>query len=99
MPNQVSNIYFESGVSAFTGEAFIALRWGEQRGQLTVAEARAHAFALLECCEAAESDAFVFEFMCERVGATKEHAAQMLVAFREYREGKQPPAEIPEREQ
>lgn len=93
-----NTIHMQSGVSAFTGEPFIALQWGEQRGQLTVAEAREHAFAILETCEAAESDAFLYKFMREKVNATEERAAMMLVAFREYRDGAQPPPQIPENE-
>lgn len=88
-------IHMQSGVSAFTGEPFITLQWGDQRGQLTVEEARSHAFAILETCEAATSDAFLFKFMRERVKADEQRAAQLLVAFREYREGTQPPPDIP----
>jgi|GEM_PF-2678130 hypothetical protein len=92
-------IHVESGVSVFTGKPFIAFHWGENHGQLTVAEANAYAFALLEACEAAESDAFIFEFMRKQMGATAENAVRMVMAFREYRDGRQPPPEIPEREQ
>ncbi len=92
-------IFIESGVSAFTSEPFITLAWGDERGQLTVAEARAHAFALLEACEAATSDAFLFHFARERVGMEVERAAVLLADFRAYR-GEAPPAtEIPKSEE
>lgn len=97
MPN-TTILFQSSGVSAFTGEPFIEIHWGNQVGQLTVEEARIHAFALLECCEAALSDAFLFKFARDRAGMDSERAAQLLAHFREYREGRQPPPEIPENE-
>jgi len=48
-----------SGVSLFTGEPFVTLRWGQNSGQSTPAEARELAMSILAAAEAAESDAAV----------------------------------------
>ena len=53
-------LWFESGVSARTGKAFVHLRWENLSGQLTPAEARQHAMDVIETAHAAEFDeAFV----------------------------------------
>ena len=96
--NPADMINVESGVSIYTGEPFIKISWGDMHGQLTPEAARAHALYILECADAAISDAFLWHFLRERAGIPEEKAAQALMLFREYREGKQPPAEIPDEE-
>lgn len=97
--NNPKQISMESIVSAFTGEPFVQLHWGELHAQMTPDEARQHAFAILECAEAADSDAFLFHFARKRVGMDEERAAKLIFSFREFR-GEQPPsADIPESEQ
>jgi hypothetical protein len=88
-------IHMQSGVSGFTGDPFITLDWGENHAQFTPEEARAHAFAILETAEAAESDAFMFKFAIDKANQTPERAALMLTKFRE---GRQPPPVIPDAE-
>jgi hypothetical protein len=78
-------ILLESGVSAKTGEPFVNIKWKDRAGQLTVTDARQHALAILECAEAAESDAFIIKFFRERVGLSQEKAAQVLIDFRSQR--------------
>jgi hypothetical protein len=52
------SLEMESGVNKRL-EGFVTVRWGAEVGQLSPAEAREHGLAMLECAEAAESDAAV----------------------------------------
>ena len=83
-PADPSDIRINSGVSAFTGDGFVTLKWGESAGQLTPAEARAHALAILEAAEAAESDAAVWQVMTTG-GATEADAVRILSRIRDAR--------------
>lgn len=64
-PGSAGEINVTSIVSNTTGEPKVNITWGDMAGQLTVAEARAHAAIIYECAEAAEGDAFVFNFLME----------------------------------
>lgn len=77
-----------SGVSLFTGEGFVTLRWGAESGQLTPAEARTHALHLLEVAEAAECDAIVLAELTDPAGLALEQqtAATFLVSLRKRRD-------------
>lgn len=81
-----SGIDIVSGVSLFTGEPYVQMKWGEQDGQLTPDECRAHAAGLIEAAEAAEFDAIFWKWSKERLAATDERAGQILQDFRRYRE-------------
>ena len=88
-------LWFESGVSARTGQPFVHIRWGDETGQLTTAEAREHALNMLEAANAAEFDAAFVKAMTdpavfgdERAGGLPlEEAMMLLVAIREARGG------------
>jgi hypothetical protein len=76
---------YQSGVNA-RGEPFVQLLLrGAVVGQLTPAEARAHAYGVLEAAEAAETDAFLFGWVIQHVGAGQEQAAGLLADFRRFR--------------
>lgn len=72
-------------VSGRTREPFVVLHWGGESGQLTPMEARQHARRLLEAAEAADQDAFLMDFLRDRVGAELEHQVAILADFREWR--------------
>lgn len=55
------------------------------KAQFTPAEARAHALRILECAEAAESDALLWRWLEETTNATDEAKAAVLIRFRELR--------------
>lgn len=59
---------------------------GGETLQMSPAEARHHALAVLECADAAESDAFIFEYLQAKVGLTDNQMAQVLGDFRTWRE-------------
>jgi hypothetical protein len=76
---------YQSGVNT-KGEPFVQLLLnGKILGQLTAAEARAHGYGVLEAAEAAETDAFLFQWVIEHVGSGREQAAGLLTDFRRYR--------------
>lgn len=78
-------LWHQSGVNA-AGEPFVQLLKGETViGQMTPEEARDHAHAMLEAAEAAEQDAFIYDWVQNRVGCGREQAAGLLVDFRRYR--------------
>jgi len=79
-----SNIRVDSGVSLFTGDGYVSLKWGEQAGQLTIAEARAHALSILGAAEAADTDSALWRYLKEG-GASDEQAGGMLGAIRRNR--------------
>ena len=55
----MDEIKITSLVDCQTGKALVRIDWGPQSGQLTAAEARAHALRVLEAAEAAETDLFL----------------------------------------
>jgi len=78
-------LWHQSGVNA-KGEPFVQLIQGtDVIAQMSVDEARDHGHAILEAAEAAETDAFLFDWVIHHVGAGKEQAAGLLVDFRKYR--------------
>lgn len=80
---------FESMVSAADGAPLIKMTWGNESGQMTVGEARAHALHVLEVAEAAEYDAAYWHFLTAEMQVTDgQQAAYMVGLLREHR-GKQ----------
>jgi len=75
-----------SGVSAFTGEGFVTIRWGAEAGQLTPAAARQHALHVLSCAEAAENDAVTQKVLQEGFGLDVQSAGQFLILIRDRRQ-------------
>lgn len=69
--------------------ALVQLVWGSQVAQLTPEEARAHALRILECAEAAEQDAFLFDWLrtSENGGEPVKPAmaARIIGLYREWR--------------
>lgn len=77
-------IYFHSGITTDL-KPFVHLAWGEERGQTTPDELRAHARDLMAAAEAAESDSMVLRFLRDRVALDVEHLSLVLVDMRRYR--------------
>lgn len=74
-----------SRVNAADSQPVVEFRWGDQVGELTPDEARAHALKILAAADAAESDAFMVGFLRNEVGASLQGAAGLLQEFRVYR--------------
>jgi hypothetical protein len=83
-----ATIHIVSLVSVSTGEGIVQLTWGNEKGQLSPEEARAHALKILECAESAETDAFVVEFFEKILKSTRDQAIQILMEFRNFREAR-----------
>lgn len=87
----LSEIYFESGVSAFTGDPFLSVEVAftdgtRRRGaQMTPQQAREHALHVLEAAEAAVHDAAMHKWLKEKVGMDPEQAAAGVHELRDYR--------------
>lgn len=81
-----SMIRLEGIVSSRTGAPKVTIRWGLQLAQLSPAEARERALAVLECADAAESDAFLVTFLKEKINLPPDKYGVILNEFREYRE-------------
>jgi hypothetical protein len=78
-----------SGVSLHTGKGFLSLTWGNERGQLDVDTARQMAMDLLKAAEAADHDATLFAWLCERkLLPSPEAAAALLNDVRAWREAR-----------
>lgn len=84
----VSTIWMESIVSSKTGEGKVNLRWGNLSAQMSVQEARDHAFAILETAEAAQTDAFLAEYFMGEKNLRPEKVMKLIGRFRHYRERK-----------
>lgn len=79
-------LWHQSGVNK-QGEPFVQLLADDQVVcQLSPAEARDHAKNILEASEASEQDAFMLQFMREKVGLDLPAAMQVIVDFRAWRE-------------
>jgi len=78
-------LWHQSGVNQ-KGEPFVQLLRGEKIiAQMDTEQARDHARAITEAAEAAEQDAFIFDWVCNKVGTGPEQAAGLLRDFRAYR--------------
>lgn len=61
-------ISISSVISQRDYRPFVQLKWGKEGCQLTPAEARQHAYSILDAANAAETDAILVLFLRERVG-------------------------------
>lgn len=85
-PGNPRMLNFESMLSVADGTPLIKMQWGNESGQMTVEEARAHALHVLEVAEAAEYDAAYHRFLTEEMGLDDpEKAAYMVGLLREHR--------------
>jgi hypothetical protein len=83
LPDNV--LWHQSGVNA-KGEPFVQLIHGDKViAQMDVEQARDHGRTIIEAAEAAETDAFIFDWVCNKVGSGPEQAMGLLVDFRKYR--------------
>jgi hypothetical protein len=86
-----TSVYVTSIYGAQLRRPLVQIRQGDRAPfSIAPAEARALAANLLAGAEAAESDAFLFEFMAQKVGIPEREAGAMLVAFRQWREEHSP---------
>jgi hypothetical protein len=65
---------------------FVTVKYGDREIQMSVEEARNHALNLIQCCEAAEMDGIVFEWVTVDVKQSIEAAGSLLLEFRKFRD-------------
>lgn len=84
--SQADRITMASGVNT-SGKPFIHYTWvGQVRTtQWTPEEARIHGLALIECAEAAEHDAAVFNMLRSELELEPEQAAAFVAQLRNHR--------------
>lgn len=77
----VSSVY-----GADSREPLVQVQWGDEEGVLSLDAARQLGRDLIEAASAAETDAFLMEFLEKRVGVKEiHHRAGVLLDFRQWR--------------
>ena len=91
-PEDEGQIFVTSIVSGRTFEPLVQIEWGDKKCQLGLDEARSHALWILEAAEAAESDAFVFQWLTRDIVGDQEDATanfdQIMEEFQAFREAR-----------
>lgn len=86
------SVWAESIISGRTFEPLVDLHWGKHHAQLSLEEAREIAMHILEAAEAAESDAFVFQWLTRDIIGTKTDQEgnweQAIGEFKRFREAR-----------
>lgn len=73
-------------VSGADYRPLVVIEWGEKEAQFSPGDTRDLAERLRRMADAAESDAFIFDFVVNGLGSDPERAAHVMYAFREFRE-------------
>lgn len=90
-PTHTHTFLVSSGYGANTRKPYIEISLdGKLLAQIAPESARALAFNLLSGAEAAEQDAFLFEFFTKNLQAPIEVAGTMLKEFRNWRDTNNP---------
>lgn len=84
---RIQNIAFSTILSQRTKMGMIEFSFNEEMSQWDLDKAREIHRMLGEAIEAAVSDTLIYKFMTENVGLDPDKAAQMLLDFRELRQG------------
>lgn len=71
-----------------TREPLVVLNWREMSLQMTPEEGQALAANILQCCDAALSDAFLIEFLQDTLKLPLEHAGLVTKEFRKFRDAR-----------
>jgi hypothetical protein len=78
-------LWHQSGVNQ-KGEPFVQLLRGDKIiAQMSPEQARDHGRVIVEAAEAAEQDAFIFDWVKNKVGVGPAQASGLLQEFRQYR--------------
>lgn len=88
MSNKWKVIRVESGYGGNTRQPFVEIKDDRLKApmQLSPEEARDLALNILEAAEAAEQDAFMFEFVSKDLHAGDQAAANIISEFRKWRD-------------
>lgn len=86
------DILVGSMVKSRTLEPAVVIQWADKKAQLSPAEARNHAFGILEAAVAAEIDSAIVRWGTNELQTGTERAVQLLGIFRHWREEGQIPS-------
>lgn len=78
-------IHTHSIISHRTGRGIVVIEWGEMQGQFDPEDARVFAHTLLREADNAETDAFVYHIMKDKVQAEPHVIGGFISEFREER--------------
>ena len=83
----MSEIVVQSMVSHRTKEPKISIYWPKDvdASQMTPEEARAFARTIFECAEAAQQDAWLFDWATTKIGTDERGAGMLINELREWR--------------
>jgi hypothetical protein len=81
------HIEIASILSSRTKQGMVELTLNGEKTQMDIVKAREVSGMLHQAIEAAITDTLIFQFMREKVGLDDDRAAQMLLEFRELRQG------------
>lgn len=84
-----NEFYITSGYGYNNKEPFVQMQCPDPVVQMSPENARDLALNLLQAAEAANSDAFLLEFMTRAVEVSEAEAGVWLIEFRKWREQKQ----------
>ncbi len=89
MSDKTINFHVSSGFGHRTQAPFVQVlvEAADFMAQMSPGEARGLALNLLQCADAAESDAFLIGFLRAKVGVEDEAVAGVLADFRKWRTG------------
>jgi hypothetical protein len=82
-----THIEIASILSSRTKQGLVELAINDTKTQMTIDKAREVCQMLHQAIEAAITDTLIYQFVTERVGIDQERAAQILLDFRELRQG------------
>ena len=82
-----TRIEIASILSNRTKQGLVELAIDDTKTQMTIDKAREVCQMLHQAIEAAITDTLIYQFMRERVGVDEDRAAQILLDFRELRQG------------
>ena len=85
-PDKMRELFIVSLVSNRDQKPRIEMKLGELRTQMSADAAMDVAKNIIECSMGAYADAFLFNFITQKLGQPKEIAAQLLQEFRIYRD-------------
>lgn len=87
--SELVTLWASSGYGANTRQPFVTIHWKDVVQQLSPEKAREFAMSILEAAEAAEQDAFMFEFTQKACDFDDQAAAALLNEYRLWREKRQ----------
>lgn len=78
-------IHSEAMYGAKSKQPLVKINWGDKEMVVHTKDAKRVAYDLLDTAHAADGDAFIFDWLQEKLDVPIEKAATILAEFRDYR--------------